>query len=496
VGTEDSSDRLLRFLIVGSAVGICVFLFTNYSAIPVNRDAGYYLPIAREVLAGKTPTVEVDTAYTPFVYYLYAAWMGWFGTTFSVQVLLVYLVNLLNVLLLLRILRRERLPAILGILLCASYFCTLMVCQGYAITLEPFQVFFLLAAFSAWSGHGDSLGREAMIGLLLGVAIMIKQYSALICLGFVLIICMDSAGKGRRARGAIRILVLGTAAAVPLLVFILLTPASLPEALHAFGFIGGKAVSYATAEKTTLYERLGHVFLKVAHLHWLFLPVLFFAIPCIRRDADRKRGAVLLVLLVVSALPIWVRQFGHYFLLVAPWSYLLWGWCLGTCRDFWRGEGSRHLLVRGLVLVGGVLPAFLALTPESSRLTKLHQITVLAFFLLLSALVLLPGFFRHGAGKRACAVLVFSAILCGLETAFLSLKLPYGEMSEQKSRQEQEARAIGEVLPKGTRVLVVDYPELYVTCDFRNESNYYGFIYPSDFERKFRRIQWNKRKGS
>lgn len=494
-------NRIIPYLLVSSLFLVGCYLFLTYQVVPFNRDAGYYIPIAKAVMNGSTPTVDVHTSYTPFIYYVYSFWMSLFGTSTENLILLVYVVNVLNGIIFYIIVSKFIDSQMLAVVLAISYFFTTMVCQGYTIILEPFQVLFILIAFAFYLSGIKGHLRHFLIGLSFGISIMFKQYSCLVVIGFLITILID---YKRLPRDSVKfreifftlssVLVFS---AIPLFLFIALTDAEAVSALNAFGFLGDRAVSYSTAESVTLHAMLRNVMIKVVHLNWLFIPPLLYAMLLVfknRFSISVMTMAEVLPIFLFSALPILIRQFGHYFLLIAPWSYIIAAILLNTTfkEPYSQGKQGMFLFLVISLCVFILIPLFVFLTPAFNDLSRSQQALYTSFLIFSVMLVL---FIWLSLGKlfmnSKVYILIILIILCA-ETVFLVLKIPFSELSKVKEAQLLEAKQVSEVFIRGSEVLVVDDPVLYILCDYKNPENNYSFIKPLNIEKRLRAVDFDK----
>jgi len=483
-----SENQILQYILLAGLMLMGCYLFSTFPLVPLNIDAGLYIPIAREVMQGGTPTVDLYTSYTPFAYYLYAAWMGIAGTDVSMLVLLVYLVNALNAMLFYFIVRKYVASVMLGIALALSYFLTVMICQGYMILLEPFQTTFILLAFMVYTSGPGTLLRYVLVGLFLGVSIMFKQYSVLVLAGFVLTVIIDTLQREGQAvfrEAGVAVAAILVSSAIPFFLFILLSQAELMNALYQFGFLGNKAMSYSTAEKLDTVTRARNIAVKVIHLNWMFVPVLIYLLLRVFRSRDLRVPCEVTPIFVFSALPIAIRQYGHYFLLIAPWSYLIAGALLDRLvqEPFIRGK-SGSLLYRTILLCSLALALCAYLTPSFHELAK-ARVTLFTGILIMSASLMLAAWLSLcRLHKDIMGYVLAVLIVLGVESTFLAMKIPFNEMRETKQQQALEAQRISRFVARGSDVLVVDYPELYVLCDYTNPFHNYSFIYPRNITKK------------
>ena len=246
--------------------------------MPVNEDAGCYVPTAKEVLRGATPTVEVSTSYMPGMFYATALWMKLFGTSYDNVVLLIYLVNMANCVLLYLVLSHfigDRLPKVL---ISLSYYYSSFLLEGFYVEMEPLEVFFILAAYLVYIGNRRKPVKDAVTGLFLGCSIMIKQYSLTVLAGFLVAVWMDE-GRKSGAKAAIwRTAVISTFSLVPLLVFLATTGAKPIDALYSFAFLGRNAISYVLFGWRERAAAVRDIVRGTVLMNWLFAPLAAYCI--------------------------------------------------------------------------------------------------------------------------------------------------------------------------------------------------------------------------
>ncbi len=475
-------DRFLLVALLSLLTIAALYLFTTFSSVPVNRDAGYYIPLARAVLSGATPTVDIDTGYTPFVYYFLAAWISAFGQTTSSLILAVYLVNALNAFLLFLALLPYCQSVRLRLLLALSYWFTILVCQGYSIFLEPFQVFFLLLALVAYQRTPQRYIGLALAGLAVGASVMCKQYSAFPAAGLALMIASDLWRKTSLPGLLSMALLFILFATLPFLIFVALTPATLLESLQAFGFLGNRALSYALSDVAGLSRGVLTVLIGVTEkavlVNWLFAPIaLYLLFPV--RPATPSAPPSPLPAWALSLVPLLSRQWGHYLQLVAPWSFLIAGSLVAGAREHLQTtcRNLTPLLLSGLAVIALLLPLYVVFTPSIKASLPGPALATAGSAVLLASLVLAVGVSSSCGPIRRTSLLLLVLLILGFQSMFLALKLPFSEMQENKSAQATEARLLREIFPPESSVYVVDYPELYVTAQLIAPGGRYGFTH-------------------
>lgn len=476
-----TTNIALRLLAVGSLLA-ALYLFLAFRVVPVNEDAGTFIPIAKEVLQGAVPTRDVMTWKTPGIYYIAGFWMRLFGTDFDRVVLLVYLVNALNAFLLYLVLSRFVTVRLPRLLLGLSFFYSSIILEGFWFVLEPFQVAFILAAYLAYLGKSEGFLKCAVTGLLVGCAVMVKQYSVFVLAGFLSAIWLERRKKDGVWAVGKKIVATALLSTLPFFAFVGLTGADMVAALRSFGVLGSASASYVAVGWSGPGRYVSGLLAGLVQANWLFLPFLLFLLLLLKRrgyfSPDVRLHISAGVLFLFSSLPLLVRQFNHYFLLVAPWSYILLGMLLGPALKEERGAGraAGYAGAAGLLCLFVLLPAFVAATPSFYALPK-GRIALFTSLFLLSALSLLFVADRLSGRRTGISAAVMG--LCAVvffETLFLGMKMPFRELRQQKAAQTAEAKAINAVFRRGSAVQVIGYhPYIYVTCDFVSPMHDYEF---------------------
>lgn len=469
---KNINSFLLGIILIASGA-VAGYLFLSYQWVPVNEDAGYYIPVSEEVLRGATPTVEVNTTYPPGVYYAYALWIKLFGADYSTIVFLIYAINAVNTLLLYLILSYFVKHKQLRIIICLSYYFSTMLLEGYTVVLEPFQVIFILLAYLVYLKDLKYLLKYALAGFFLGCSIMFKQYSLLVLAGFLITVWLDSRKSGDKAFK--KLFIITAFSTLPFFAFVLFTKAGLINSLYSFGFLGKMAISYAMrGQQQGLSGLMRDVITRILQMNWLFIPFLIYLI--FRRDSLGLNRAIA-PLFISSLLPLTVRQFGHYFQLIAPWSYIILGIVSVETLKQLQGynKDNRYVLLGILACFFIILPSFLMFTHSFYPVHKPYIAAVTSAFLFFVSVVVYSGLRLSGyrTNKETLVAVFISLIL--FETIFLGMKIPFSQFRTLKNAQLEEAKEINKIFRIGSSVYVINYPQLYVTCKFRNPLNNNSF---------------------
>ena len=315
--------KLLTALLVLLVLG---FWFTAALHFSLSPDSGYYLPAARYILDGLTPYTDFFTPSAPGVYYLFAL-LGenLLGNPIAAKAFL-YSAHLLNAGLVYAILRKMGHDRVLSAFFCAVFAAWIITLDGRDIVLEPFQNMFLLLGFlaalyrSGWVAIGLS-------GIAVGCALMATQTSLVSVPVFLLIAAAPSwvsrgSPETETASIAVKRLVLyGVALAVPFTLFCLLSGQNFLQTFLKVASFGGNFSGYVGAEYG-LYD-IVNVMLGGEPQGRMLLPLIGIALLVLILEPTRLNLS-LIGLVALNFFPIiFVRGYGHYIQLIAPWGILL-----------------------------------------------------------------------------------------------------------------------------------------------------------------------------
>ena len=448
--------------------------------VPVNPDAGYYVPVALEVMHGATPTVDVTSAYTPLFYYLAALWMTVAGATFASVSGLVFLLHLLNTTLvgLLSYRFQKDGPLASHCCLAVCYFSCLFGLGGACVVLEPLQMVFVLLALYLTELRHESFWKDVGIGVCLGLSVMAKQYSLVFVPALLAYRCIRGYGEVPLRTLLSRQVVAGLAVILPYIMFVLCTEATLHGSLSSFGFIGSVGADYYGLFSAG--KRAGMLLRALEQYHWLAVPAVLVIWVSARGTAESTRRHLGLVLLLgASALPATVRSFSHYFQLVAPWSVLL----FGEAVVHLTGPQPRRPALWAIA-IGAFLFVLLACSWNSASAYWLHRVTRLLILLTTGSVFAVALAARLSGqvwrARNRCLRLisiVLSAYLV-LWCCWWPSRLFVGTAgAASRQRQTQTAAALNRIFPRGTEVQVVHGGELYLTCGWRSPFHNYSFLW-------------------
>ncbi len=186
-------DNKYNSIVVGLIAFVClgiaaVHIYKIVSIGLVNRDGGYYIQNSKMVLNGMHIINDLQLLYTPLIFHSLAFWMKLFGTSYTGILLLLQFVNLANAILMFLLLMRHSVQRVLGFFISLSYFSYVLTIEGRGIYIEPFQIFFVLLAYYIFLKKPDSILRSGVVGFLIGISIMYKQYSLIFLISALVMI--------------------------------------------------------------------------------------------------------------------------------------------------------------------------------------------------------------------------------------------------------------------------------------------------------------------
>jgi hypothetical protein len=314
------TPRLLIYAYAGLVViGCALALLLAANCEIVNRDAGFYIPIARWVASGLTPVLDFPVAYTPGWAYAFAL----LGNDALGDPLLVksaiYAVHLGNTAIVWALLRRLGRRAVPALAVAATYLAWTISLDGTYVVIEPLLNTCILLSFLLLTA-GVGPFRALAAGALLGAAIMVKQYAVCLAPGLVLLVLWapDPVGASRSRLARLRAVALFSAAiAVPFLAFAIQTAQDPVYLARYFITFGGYVGDYADA-----VDRWHQLYTSFVVQYPILVVVLALAAWLLWIEPTRINAAMTLLLLGAMA-PLAIRGYPHYVQLAAPWVALL-----------------------------------------------------------------------------------------------------------------------------------------------------------------------------
>ncbi len=319
---KKSSSRWICALDALFAALLGVLLVRIATNARIGADAGYYLPVAERFYDGLFPVRDLPMQYTPLGIFGFtvAKWLSggshsytmFVGAMLTVQVAASMIVYAL----LGHVTERRDLRALGALTTLAQ----LLYYDGSSIVLEPFVLLFALSAVHFALRARESARSAAWwwvaSGLFGCAAFWAKQYGALIFVPLAYAAVIAPTWR-ERARNLVW---LGLGA-------VLLHAAAIAFfAAHGVGFAGllraflGSAKGYSVNSLSGAIKAVAWSYVLKTSPYLLLVPWVVW------RDREARRDPVLHVALLAMAvfcLPLYVRQYGHYLMLVVPFGVMV-----------------------------------------------------------------------------------------------------------------------------------------------------------------------------
>ena len=311
---QQKSALALSILCMVMAAGFTVYLSCmRFAYGEVNVDAGDYLVAADFLLDGIVPIRDFPSGYAPASSLFFAAGFWVLGKSYSAALMVMYIFHLLNTGLLFYISRRLGANVFFSLVACLLYLVSLFVLmEGWTIALEPFQMVFVLLALAVYFSCPDKV-KALVIGLLLGCSVMMKQYSLLFILAFLLEFILQKSDGPNRAKKLTNIVVFCFGTSAAFLLFCAVTLCNPVRTFISLATYGGTLTSYGTTSAGKTFWLLRRL------IGILPLTVVLFAsgtaYALVRRPPHCR---ILILLIVAGCIPLAIRHYPHYLQLSVP----------------------------------------------------------------------------------------------------------------------------------------------------------------------------------
>lgn len=326
--------------IVASAIVVLFSMLTAILYAPINADASYYLAIPRLIMDGYAPFRDFALSYTPLSFYMMCLPRFLFGDSFGISMAFLYVAQIVNIFLVKRLCDRYTDSALMSWLYAMLFALASLCLDGQKYVLEPFVLMFGLSALLVLETNRDSCIAVISAGLLCFCSFMCKQYG----LGFI---CMSVVWVALNA-GTNRIIIK-------------------TEVRLIAGFVIGMLLSLFLAALNRIpieniitlagsdYARHGIRGLVSGWMKLIFvLPALLFAVVvAISNIKDALKDKVLICSVLGMAgysIPLLVRSYRHYLLLIIPFGIMLIAAAAGLFkRDKWKSRFEFFVLLTLLI---------------------------------------------------------------------------------------------------------------------------------------------------
>ncbi len=444
----------MRILVPATTCFLLVLVLTGWGVAllraPLNVDAGFYLPVARDMVRGHTLYHDLPCDYPPAVFEALSLLRPrWLATPAVVKLVWLF-VHAANAVLLFCVLRRWQYHRDVAWFAATVFAAWTMALDGTAIVLEPLVNFFLLLAMLSVA-RGSRRTTGFIAGLLFGTALMVKQYALLSLPGMLLLLVFPRSEHAASGPSSVDIKRSPSGEAVsrvrrtPAIQFasVVFFLVAVPVPVVSYSLATGQSIAEFVSHLATFGDRVGRyeangwraLFVSLTEGGAASTLSVYLAMATMLLIAGRRgfRAALVCGLLVTCG-AIYVRDYPHYVQLPALWAVLV------------------------AVEFAVVLTRALAIDVSRS-----------AVVLLLLSLPLLP----RG--------------LASVGVAFQTWR------DDGARRQAAIAKEIAAVLPERSDVWIVNAPWLYILADLEAPLRDYRFVDSSFFDEQpegDEKMQW------
>lgn len=325
------SKRLFRNIAVPAiAVSAVVVLFSMLTAVlyaPINADASYYLAVPRLVLDGCVPFRDFALSYTPLSFYMMCLPGFLFGDSFGVSMVFLYVVQIVNILLVKKLCDSYTGSSLMSWTYAMLFGLASLCLDGQSYVLEPFVLLFGLSALLVLETNKESRIAGIFAGFLCFCSFMCKQYGlGFICLSVVWV-ALSAGKKGIFVRNEVRLL---AGFVIGMLLSLLLAVLNRIPLENVLTLAGSDYARHGIRGLVSGWMKLVFV-----------LPALVLAaIVAVSNIKDTLKDKLLIcsVLGMVGySIPLLVRSYRHYLMLIVPFGVILIAAVAGLFkRDKWK----------------------------------------------------------------------------------------------------------------------------------------------------------------
>ncbi len=409
---------------------------------PLNVDAGLYLSVARDMARGQALYRDLPCDYPPAAFEALSL-LGprWLANPPVVKAVWLF-VHAANAALLFGVLRGWRYRRDVAVLAAIVFAAWTMALDGTAIVLEPLVNFFVLLAMLV-VGRGPRMTTGFVVGLLVGAALLAKQYALLSLPGVLLLLLFPRAeaeesepetedsqrsSSGERTKESRRP---GT---MQLAIVALLFLAVIPVPAVMYALFNGLDVAEFVSRMATFGDRIG----RYEAIGWRGFFVSL---------TEGGAASALSVYLVIAATLLFVGRRGYH-----------------------------AALACGLMATCGAL--YVRDYPHYVQLPALWAVLVMV-----ECAVLLTRRFAIKASWTAAVLLILALPL--VPRAVATVGATYHTWRDDGAHaQAALAREVAAALPERSDVWIINAPWLYVLADLNAPKGDYRFVDPSVFDER------------
>lgn len=293
-----------------------IAIIFSYVFLYIGADAGFYLPISRDISQGLVVYKDIYSGYTPLMMYFNALVYYIFpNANFYILNLFHYLIIFLNGLVFyLYLVKRNfeiKHAKIYGFLLIVS----IITCEGRFINLEIYVTLFVFLAF-----YFLELKKYFLVGIFISLSVLSKQYGILNYIPFIILIYYTS---NKTLKSIIHFFI-----ASILVAFIFIGYFVFINGINFYDFLFqliGVGTNYAKTDRVGFFVELIS-YIKSAKIFWLLLiPIFINYYENIKKTITQISifYKVLILGFIINLLPTLVTHWAHYFILIFPYLFIL-----------------------------------------------------------------------------------------------------------------------------------------------------------------------------
>jgi 4-amino-4-deoxy-L-arabinose transferase-like glycosyltransferase len=307
--------KVLYILNVGSFL-LCIFcIYFVVTCSPVNVDSAFYLCTSKLIAEGLVPFRDIQMFYTPIALYILSVPYSIMGNPgYESMLLLMILIKAAGALIIYKIVVLLWEYKQLALFISLNFFLSTLLYDGQSILLESFVVFFQLLSIYFIFKSGLNKSYFFISGVALAFAFLSKQYGVFILPALLVYVLI---GKNNVRDKILQTCLLLAGFGVVIIIFIFyyymegVTPQQLLASLAGRNY-GLKSFSSLIDGTLNMLYRNG--------LMIIFIPLMVIVNKGLLKD---NRFLLIVLALAGSFSPLYFQYFGHYFLHILPFLYLL-----------------------------------------------------------------------------------------------------------------------------------------------------------------------------
>jgi hypothetical protein len=291
----------------------CIYFIITCS--PVNVDSAFYLCTSRLIAEGLVPFRDIQMFYTPVAFYILSVPYSVMGNPgYETMLFLMILIKAGGALIIYKIAVLLWEYKQLALFISLNFFLSTLLYDGQSILLESFVVFFQLLSIYFVFKSDFNKRYLFLSGAALAFAVLSKQYGLFI---FPALLVYVLFGKNSIRNKILQMCLLLAGFCMVIIVFMFyyymkgVTPEQLITSLSGRNY-GLKSFSSLIDGTVNMLYRNG--------LMIIFIPLMVIANKVLLKD---NRFLLIILALAGSFSPLYFQYFGHYFLHILPFLYLL-----------------------------------------------------------------------------------------------------------------------------------------------------------------------------